>query len=217
MTNTNMDKIVDKIQKLFALAGNNPSEKEAQAAALKAQKLIAQYNLNEAELNPTAEKISYEVVITSIKQHKFHNTLGNIIAQSFACRVILLDKRITFFGRSDNAKAAASTMEFVCKAMQRGGHKATRDAGLQPGHTGAASVYNSYVTGFIIALRQAFAEQTVALAVVVPQDVHDEFSKRWPQTRQVRKSCTQQGYSHNAFVAGQRDGATVLNKRALNA
>ena len=43
---TDMNKIADKIQKLLNLAGNNPNEEEAQAALLKAQKLMAQYNVD---------------------------------------------------------------------------------------------------------------------------------------------------------------------------
>lgn len=43
---TDLNKIADKIQKLLSLAGNNPSQEEAQAALLKAQKLMAQYNID---------------------------------------------------------------------------------------------------------------------------------------------------------------------------
>ena len=41
--------IISKIEKLLALAGNNPSEAEAQAAMLKAQKLMAEHNLDLAQ------------------------------------------------------------------------------------------------------------------------------------------------------------------------
>lgn len=47
MTDTKKAKIADKIQKLLALAGNNPSEEEAQAALLKAQELMAEYIISE--------------------------------------------------------------------------------------------------------------------------------------------------------------------------
>ena len=44
------EKILEKIEKLLALAGNNPSEKEAISAALKAQELMAKYNIELADL-----------------------------------------------------------------------------------------------------------------------------------------------------------------------
>ena len=39
------EKIIEKIKKLLALANNNPSEDEAMAAALKAQEMMAKYNV----------------------------------------------------------------------------------------------------------------------------------------------------------------------------
>ena len=39
------EKILEKIEKLLALAGNNPSENEAISAALKAQELMAKYKI----------------------------------------------------------------------------------------------------------------------------------------------------------------------------
>ena len=39
------EKIMEKIKKLLALANNNPSEDEAMAAALKAQEMMAKYNI----------------------------------------------------------------------------------------------------------------------------------------------------------------------------
>lgn len=40
------EKIIEKIRKCLALANNNPSEEEAKAAALMAQKLLAKYNIS---------------------------------------------------------------------------------------------------------------------------------------------------------------------------
>ena len=57
---TDMNKMLEKVKKLLALAGNNPSEEEAQAAALKAQELIAQYNLDMSQ--DTGVKINYKLM-----------------------------------------------------------------------------------------------------------------------------------------------------------
>lgn len=46
-----LNRISDKIRKLMALAGNNPSEAEAAAAMAKAQELLASYNLDMAQLD----------------------------------------------------------------------------------------------------------------------------------------------------------------------
>jgi Protein of unknown function (DUF2786) len=46
-----MDKLTDRIRKLLALAGNNPSEAEAAAAMERASALMAEHNLTMAQIN----------------------------------------------------------------------------------------------------------------------------------------------------------------------
>ena len=218
MTDTKMNQIADKIQKLLALAGNNPSETEAKAALLKAQALMAKYNVD-MEAAQTGEKITYELVETKVKAHRFNNSLGTILANAFACRIIILGatNKIAFFGRSDNAKAVASAMDFAFKVMVKGGNKATRDNGILPGHQGAAHYYNSYVLGFLHGIKSALDAQTVALAVVVPQDVNDAFSKKFPNLRQIRSSNTKAAFGRSAYEAGMRDGSSVMSRRSIEA
>lgn len=50
-----MTRIIDKIRKLFALAGNNTSEAEAASALAKAQEMLASYNLEMSMLDDRAE------------------------------------------------------------------------------------------------------------------------------------------------------------------
>ena len=218
MTDTKMNRIADKIQKLLALAGNNPSETEAKAALLKAQALMAEYNVDMEALQ-TGEKITYDLIVTKVKAHKFNNTLGTILADAFACRIIIMGgiNKIAFFGRSDNVKAVASAMDFAFKVMKKGGDKATRDNGYIPGHQGAAHFYNAYVLGFLQGLKTALDAQTVALAVVVPQDVNDAFAEKFPNIRQTRKSNTKEAYGSRAYEAGLRDGSSVMARRSIQA
>lgn len=216
MTDSKLNRIADKIQKLLNLAGNNPSEAEAQAALLKAQALMAEYNIDKESLS-AEEALSYDLIQTKVKSHKFNNQLGMILGSSFACRVIIVDSKVSFFGRSDNAKAAASAMEFAFKVMVKGGNKATRENGVLPGHQGAAHFYNSYVLGFLEGLKATLDAQTVALAIVVPKDVHDEFNKKFPRTRPVKSTRTKTAFGRSAYEAGKRDGSSVMGKRSLHA
>jgi hypothetical protein len=59
-------KIIETIKKLFALAGNNPNEHEAQAAALKAQRMMAKYHINATQVSveeKTTDDISEKNVV----------------------------------------------------------------------------------------------------------------------------------------------------------
>ena len=50
-----MEKILNKIKNLLDLANNNPNENEAIAAALKAQELMAKYNIELDQLDEKKE------------------------------------------------------------------------------------------------------------------------------------------------------------------
>lgn len=208
--------IADKIQKLLNLAGNNPNEAEAKAALLKAQELMAQYNVDMDGLHQEAS-IKYELITTKVKAHRLNNSLAYTIASSFACKHIIYDGKLSMFGREDNAKAAASAFEFAYKVMVKGGNRATREAGYIPGHTGAAHWYNSYCLGFLSGIKSALDAQTVALAVVVPEDVKSEFDTRFANRTAYRSTNMKAAYGRSAYEAGLRDGANVMNRRSLGA
>lgn len=80
---TDMNKMLEKVQKLLALAGNNPSEQEAKAAAMKAQKLIAQYNLDMSALS-SEEVIQYKLLKAEHPNNNgYRGQLAAILAPQF--------------------------------------------------------------------------------------------------------------------------------------
>lgn len=213
---TDMNKIADKIQKLLSLAGNNPSQEEAQAALLKAQKLMAQYNIEQADL--TGEQIKYSLEIAKVKVNPRSKSASMTIADSFACKVIIHGGKLAFFGREDNAKAAKSALEYIHRVMERGMNRECREHGFESTSVaGASMVYNAYAAGFLKGLREAMAAQTVALAVVVPQDVKDEFAKKFPHLRKGRAMGMKMGAYYDSYNRGQADGHTAMGKRSLEA
>src|SRR5512147_128379 len=56
MSETNLDKIIAKVQKLLALAGNNPNEAEALAAMERAHAILAEYNLSLADVKEGSQE-----------------------------------------------------------------------------------------------------------------------------------------------------------------
>lgn len=86
------EKILEKIEKLLALAGNNPSENEAISAALKAQELMAKYNIELADLEGKSLKqnIVEETYMPKANCHyvrKWRYTLSQIIAKNFCFEI----------------------------------------------------------------------------------------------------------------------------------
>ena len=214
---TNMDKIANKIQKLLNLAGNNPNEEEAQAALLKAQKLMAQYNVDLESLGDGKKELKCSLELTKVKANPRDNQVQVIIANAFACKpIISCGRHLMFFGREDNAKAAKSCMEFIHKTMERGIRRICREYGLESSERGASAIYNGYAKGFIEGLRDTVGAQTVALAVVVPEDVKEAFAKKFPNVSQYKSKSTTWDPSYmNAYHQGKQDGRSAMNKRSL--
>lgn len=216
---TDMNKIADKIQKLLNLAGNNPNEEEAQAALLKAQALMAQYNVDMESLGQE-EKIRYSLEISKVKVTPRDNQLQRIIADAFACKpLISYSRKLVFFGREDNAKAAKSCMEFIHRIMEQGINRVCKAEGLASSAVkGASSIYNGYAKGFIEGLKETLAEQTVALSIVVPEDVKMEYSKRFSHTGYYKSKGTSYDPTYqNAYNQGKTDGRSAMGKRSLHA
>lgn len=214
---TDMNKIADKIQKLLNLAGNNPNEEEAQAALLKAQKLMAQYNVDLESLGDGKKELKCSLELTKVKANPRDNQVHIIIANAFACKpIISCGRHLMFFGREDNAKAAKSCMEFIHKTMERGIRRICREYGLESSERGASAIYNGYAKGFIEGLRDTVGAQTVALAVVVPEDVKEAFAKKFPNVSQYKSKSTTWDPSYmNAYHQGKQDGRSAMNKRSL--
>ena len=84
----NREALINKIEKLLNLAGNNPNEAEAKAAMAKAQKLIAEYNIDTShfrgqgwnvglKFKPTHAKSLSEILVngSSFQSYKLKNRL----------------------------------------------------------------------------------------------------------------------------------------------
>lgn len=215
---TDLNKIAEKIQHLLdKTVANGASESEAQQALMMAQKLMAKYNINQESLGGE-EKISYSLEPCKVRVNPRSKWMCMVIANSFAVKAIISGGKICYFGRSMNVTAAKSALEFAHKVMEHGMTKACRNHGLSGTEDkGASLIYNAYAQGFINGLKEALDAQTVALAIVVPEDVVTEFGKRFPNLRKGKASNWKRGNYQEEYMAGHRDGSQVMNKRSLEA
>lgn len=211
-----MNKIADKIQHLLdKTVANGATEAEAEQALLMAQKLMAKYNIAEGDVG-SGEKITYSLEACKVRVNPRSKWMCMVIASSFAVKAILSGDRICYFGRSMNAKAAKSALEFAHKVMERGMTQACRNHGLSgTDQAGASLIYNSYAQGFIQGLKEALDAQTVALAVVIPEDVNQKFTEKFPNLQKGRASTWKSGHYMQDYMQGKRDGSQAMNKRSL--
>lgn len=212
-----IDKITDKIQKLLALAGNNPNENEAKLALLKAQKLIAKYNIDMNTAAKSGEEIKYSLEVSKVKSNPRSIRLCSIIADSFACKCVIHYKKIAFFGREDNAKASKESMEFIHRVLESGMRRVCREHGLSgTAQKGAAAIYNPYALGFISGLKEAMDAQTVALAIVVPEDVKAAFNDKFSNCKPyAARRLSLDAQERDVYIQGRTDGKSAMAKREL--
>lgn len=213
---TDMNKMLDKVQKLLALAGNNPSEGEAKAAAMKAQKLIAQYNLDLSALS-AEEVIQYKLLRAEHPNNNgYRGSLASIIAPNFRCKAIYLGAQIHFFGREGDVDTCVSVFNYLYKTMRTNGCRQERIA-RKEGRS-AHGVANCYWAGFMRGLKDELGAQSKALAIIVPEDVKDKFTEKFPQTGvNNRMGVKHTGYDKDAYDSGYNDGRSSMRQGALEA
>ena len=212
---TDMNAIANKIQQLLnKTVENGASEAEAKTALLMAQKLMAKYNI-ELEQQTGSKDFKCSLEETKVKPNPRNNSLGNIIANSFAVKGIIYGGKWAFFGREANAKAAAEALKFIHKTLEAGIRRVCAEHGLKSSERGAAFYYNAYALGFINGLKEAMAAQTKALCVVVPEDVNNKFNEKFPKLNQYRGKGMQYHHDQDAYAQGQRDGRSAMDRRSL--
>lgn len=202
------EKIIDKVKKLLALSQNNPSVAEAEAAALKAQRLLAEYHIDMSQIDAVEDDdiVADTTEVGGSKKWRF--VLAEIVANNFRCKMFSMGGKVAFYGHSTDVAVAKETYEYLFTVAQKGGR---HEAHVQFGITGtSAGVYNSYVTGFAEGVKTALDKQCTALMIVVPEDVksaYDEYSAGFA-TRRNTVICrgipsTMETARKNGFTDGQ--------------
>lgn len=206
--------IIGKVRKLLSLAdkAKNTSEAEAEMAMLKAQELMAKYGVSVDSSMPEAiEHIN--VSCEHPWNMGYRKPLASVIAKNFRCRCWCSGNTVMFLGRVIDALIAKETFEYAYKFILEGSGKAYNKAyqmGIQ-----TKGVYNSYALGFINGLESKFEEQCVALMIVTPQDVVDEYNKMTADWKPAKGGMRMNKLNLEVYNEGFHDGKTAMNGRRI--
>lgn len=152
--------IISKIEKLLALAGNNPSEAEAHVAMLKAQKLMAEYNLDMAQFQDKPQE-KKEAVTEYFKG--YHNTgwaisLAKVICDNFRCNILrAAGYGLVFVGLKEDVAICKAVFTFAANTLDKNMMKLRRQYRKQGLSTDGIS--GDYAAGFIAGLKAKYKEQ----------------------------------------------------------
>lgn len=119
-------------------------------------------------------------------------------------------------GRSADARAALNALNFAYKILRKKGNQVVREAGYTVGERGSTIIFNTYASGFCSGIESVLAEQTKALAIVVPSDTEEAFNEKFPDVRHVRSRTTKVVNDKNLRARGYADGRSCMGERALH-
>jgi len=217
------NKIIEKIERLIALSSSD-NEHEAKSAMLKAQELMAKYEIDSDRLNPGREKERAVVCFTSQSfRDDWVIMLSTVISENFRSRVIQIAKRgsggsfrLRFYGYEEDAEICINVFGYAVKVIRR--RMATlraiyNDAGREFGRNEKMS----YVEGFCTGLYRNFEEQkaqseSFALACLVPEAVV-QFVEMIPGLQEEKEGKPYRHKRANDMLrrTGYIDGKTFQN------
>lgn len=210
-----MEKIIEKIKKLLAMTEENGASKnEAMIAALKAQKLMAEYNIDITDIRNGEE--SQEIIEESFNcgnGDKWKYTLADIVARNFCCETWFIGKtHVVFFGYNKDAKIARNVFEFLFKT----GNKLADKCYYEYYKNGESTkgVKNAYLLGFSKGIDEALSKQCTALMIVTPKDVTEAFEEKTKGWKNLNGSLTFKN-DNRAYEKGRTEGKNMANARSI--
>lgn len=212
-----MEKILNKIKNLLDLANNNPNENEAIAAALKAQELMAKYNIELDQLDDKKEtrEIVKEVYYQSDKHEmrKWKIGLADIIAQNFRCKVYFMNKNnVVFYGYKEDAKIALNVFTYLYEIGNKFAVRYYNKCKKEGKET--RGVMNTYLVGFKDGVAEVLEKQCTALMIVTPKEVTESFEEMTSGWKTVKSTLRLSGDT-SAYSNGKSDGRDMATARNI--
>lgn len=210
------EKMIEKVKKMMALAQNNPSQEEALAAALQAQKLMAKYNIHEEDIS--LEEVKEEIGSVQTEQkhdsslHKWRVQLALVVGKNFRCKVYKNGQDIVFRGYKADADLANDVYLMLYLIGDKLGSKAYKEALKQGSGKG---VYNSVTLGFYEGVRDALNKQCTALMIVTPKEVEEEFAEFSKNFKKSKASLNYNNIDGELFNKGYQEGRNAVAARGI--
>lgn len=216
------ENIIERIRKLLALAdeSRNSSEVEAIAAAMKAQSLMAKYDIDikqVRDIGKTCEEMLRKEI--DFKKNSGYNIkwrfmLARIIADNFRVKFFSVNKdKVAFYGHRTDVEIAESVFNFIFTM----GNKLSVKYYYQCQKAGknTRGVINEWLMGFCQGLRDELEKQCVALALVVPQDVEAGYLEMSKNFVTFNSTVGARSFSREAFDDGRTEGRFAVKARQL--
>lgn len=181
---SNRERLIEKIKALLDhTTDRGASEAEAIAFALKAQKLMAENAITEAELFGAGEAREVTTSFSDPLKGLWVQWLNKAVADNFRCRSFnrktrddsgrYLGRRFVFLGYPSDVAAAKQVFDHLFAV----GTRLASDyvARMRKVYVSVEGFRNCYLNGYVKGIRTALEKQTQALMLVCPQEVADAY------------------------------------------
>lgn len=212
-----MERIIRKVKNLLDLANNNPSQEEAIAASLKAQELIAKYNLDLTEEEKEELEIVQMEYVTGIDKSWKYN-LASIVGKNFRVEHYWRRKKaVVFYGYKQDCEVAVKVFEYLFKVGERGARRECRKAYKEKGTE--VGVYYSYTRGFLQGIQNKMEVQCTALMIVTPKEVSTAFEEYCEEIGMgfigKYRTGAEDGISKTIYKMGVREGEQAMSTKPV--
>lgn len=210
--------VIEKVRKLLAKADleKNPSEAEAMAASMMAQRLLAKYNLEIEDVTgkPKEEEIS-QIIADVGTGNKWKYELAEVIARSYCCKVYYVGHdRVIFYGFKSDALIARRVYMYLFNVGNKLARKYIKDYKASRGYNAPDGTYNDYTMGFTEGINNELSKQCKALALVIPTKVQTEY-KDFSKNFGTMNTAVSGGGNFDAYQQGKTDGKNALNAQYI--
>ena len=212
------ENVVSLVKKLLSLADSKVNEHEAKVAAMKAQELIAKYNIVISDEDEEANEIE-TVDVEVVPGKKWKINLSVLVANNFRCKCFWVGrKRCCFYGYKNDAEVAKEVFSFLFKQGNKCANNLVYKYKVTKGYT--EGVYKSFIYGYLVGLEQSLGENSKALMLKVSDVVAKGYDEMMKESNPDSKSIS--GYKGNASVIGNayykgvQTGKHIMRKREIS-
>ena len=210
-----VEKVIEIIRKLLVTAKDKgASENEAMMAALKAQELMAKYDISVVDVEDESssdEIVEYGVNVGNGNKWKY--SIAHIVATNFCCKVYMHGtSTIIFYGYKKHAEVAKEVFTFLYNT----GNKLADRCYAEYYYKGEPTkgVKNTFLIGYCHGIKSVLEKQCTALALVIPKEVNEAYDEKMKGAK-TRKATLTVSHNADAYEKGVQEGRNVANARSI--
>jgi hypothetical protein len=220
-----LENITEKIQKVLALANNNPNAQESKAAFLKARELMLRYEIEYCESRTDKASEIAEAMSEGRISVKWHACLAQVIRENFGVLayvqgIVKKRRRVdfaVFMGNAERAEAAARVFahaqKYVLKASKTYSSEYRAKYGTSKG------VRTTYIYAWIAGLSRRYEEQSEQFAITLKpgKEVQEALDAAVPDKLDIKLGSTSYRSDQKIKDAGNTDGYLYGHKMYASA